>query len=190
MEQEEKIRKTHAKHNEAESPEGDPEAVKKALEEQTARAEGYLNNWKRAQADFENYKKRAEQERQDGNAYANAMLVSSLLTVLDDFERAFDTLDANLAGLTWVEGLKLIYRKLASSLEAQGLKVVPSVGETFDPKFHEAMIQVPGPEGKVVGELQKGYAFRDRVLRPAMVKVGNGEPAKKGPSPDERTAQA
>lgn len=169
-----------------EQPEAPPEAgpreedaagLKKSLEEQSARAEGFLNNWKRAQADLENFRKKSEQERQELATYANAMLVSSLLPVLDDLERAFNTLDASLAGLTWVEGLKLVYRKMFAALESQGLSAINTVGQRFDPKYHEAMMHVPGEEGVVVGELQKGYAFRDRVLRPAMVKVGNGQPA-------------
>ncbi|MBI3744181.1 MAG: nucleotide exchange factor GrpE [Chloroflexi bacterium] len=175
MEREHRERKPKAETEEV--VDADSESPKRLLEEQTAKAEGYLNSWKRSQADFENYKKRAEQERQETSAYANATLVSSLLPVLDDLERALDTLDASVAGLTWIEGIKLVYRKLAATLESQGLRVIQSTGVTFDPKFHEAMMQVPGPEGKVVGELQKGYTLRDRVLRPAMVKVGNGEPA-------------
>ena len=143
-------------------------------EEQAAKAESYLANWKRAEADLVNYKKKAEQDRQELSSFANAMMVSSLLPVLDDLERAFDTLDSDLAGLTWVEGLKLIYRKLFSTLESQGLTVILTEGETFDPTVHEAAVQVDGEEGKVLGELQKGYRFRDRVIRPAMVKVGNG----------------
>jgi len=162
--------------------------LRRALEEQTARADGYLANWKRAQADLENLRKRADQEKQDLSVFANAMLVSSLLPILDDLERAFDTIDASLAGLTWVEGLKLIYRKLLSALEAQGLSVIKTAGQTFDPKYHEAIMQVPGEEGNVVGELQKGYLFRDRVIRPALVKVGNGQAvAPAEGQPDERS---
>ena len=105
------------------------------------------------------------------------MLVSSLLPILDDMERAFDSLDTNLAGLTWVEGLKLVYRKLVSTLEGQGLSSISTVGERFDPTLHEAVMQAAGEEGVVVGELQKGYRFHDRVIRPAMVKGGNGTPS-------------
>ena len=159
---------------EAETPESGPEALRKALEEQAGKAEGFLANWQKAEAALANYKRRAEQEKQDLESFANAMLVASLLPVLDDLERAFDSLSADLAGLTWVDGVKLIYRKLQSILEAQGLSVINTVGEGFDPKLHEAVIQVEGEEGKVLGELQKGYKFRDRVIRPAMVKVGRG----------------
>ncbi|MCH8192172.1 MAG: nucleotide exchange factor GrpE [Chloroflexi bacterium] len=153
----------------------EPDALKQALDDQAALAEGYLANWKRAQADLENFKKKAEQEKEQLSTFSNALLVEGLLPTLDDLERAFNSLDSSLAGLTWVDGLKLIYRKLVSTLEGQGLSVIVTEGATFDPKYHEAILHVPGDEGTVVGEMQKGYTFRDRVIRPALVKVGNGE---------------
>ena len=161
---------------EQEEKEAEPSA-QETIAERAAQAEQYLENWKRAEADLVNFKKKTEQERQGVSIFANAMLVSSLLPILDDMERAFDSLDANLAGLTWVEGLKLVYRKLLSTLEGQGLSVISTVGERFDPTLHEAVMQAAGEEGAVVGELQKGYRFHDRVTRPAMVKVGNGTPS-------------
>ena len=147
------------------------------LEELQAKADLYLANWQRTQADLENYRKKADQEKQELATFANAMLVSGMLSTLDDLERAFDTLDADLAGLTWVEGLVLIYRKLLTTLEGQGLNVINAVGEPFDPSIHEAVMQSPGEEGRVVGVVQKGYRFKDRVIRPAMVKVGDGSAA-------------
>jgi len=164
-----------------EEPEKEEKEVDSSAEEtiegRAAQAEQYLENWKRAEADLVNFKKKTEQERQGVSTFANAMLVSSLLPILDDMERAFDSLDTNLAGLTWVEGLKLVYRKLVSTLEGQGLSSISTVGERFDPTLHEAVMQAAGEEGVVVGELQKGYRFHDRVIRPAMVKVGNGTPS-------------
>ena len=164
-----------------EEPEKEEKEVDSSAEEtiegRAAQAEQYLENWKRAEADLVNFKKKTEQERQGVSTFANAMLVSSLLPILDDMERAFDSLDTNLAGLTWVEGLKLVYRKLVSTLEGQGLSSISTVGERFDPTLHEAVMQAAGEEGVVVGELQKGYRFHDRVFRPAMVKVGNGTPS-------------
>jgi molecular chaperone GrpE len=77
-------------------------------------------------------------------------------------------------GLTWVDGIRLIQRKLQAVLEAKGVVQVKTVGEQFDPAFHEAVIQVEGEEGKVIGELQKGYKLYDRVIRPALVTVGKG----------------
>ena len=160
-----------------EPEEVEPEAeapAEESLEERAAQAEQYLENWKRARADLINFKKKTEQDRRELSVFANVMLVKSLLPVLDDMERAFDSLDADTAGLDWVEGLNLVYRKLLSTLESQGLSVIATVGERFDPTMHEAVMQAEGEEGIVVGELQKGYRFHDRVVRPAMVQVGGG----------------
>ena len=118
------------------APEADEAPL--SLEQLQAKADLYLANWQRTQADFENYRKKTDQEKQELATFANAMLVSGMLSTLDDLERAFDTLDADLAGLTWVEGLKLIYRKLLTTLEGQGLNGISAVGEPFDPSIHEA----------------------------------------------------
>ena len=162
---------------EGEAVEGDEEEVaslKKALAEEQARAEGYLASWQRAQADFVNYKRRTEQERNETVMLASATLMLNLLPVLDDLERALDNVSEKLSGLTWVDGIALIYRKLKVTLEGNGLSEIKALGETFDPNFHEAALYVDGEEGKVIEELQKGYMLHDRVLRPAMVKVGKG----------------
>ncbi len=161
---------------EGQEPQGvqtaDLDLLKQALAEQRQKAETYLANWQRAGADLANYKKKTEQDKQDQAMFANAMLISSLLPVMDDLERAFDSMDTKIAGLTWVDGLRLIYRKLQATLEAQGLTPIPTTGERFDPKLHEAVMEVDGEPGKVVSQLQKGYRLRDRVLRPAIVTVG------------------
>jgi molecular chaperone GrpE len=153
----------------------DIESLKKALAEEKARAEGYLASWQRAQADFINYKRRTEQEREEFGKFANAMLMLNLLPILDDLERALASVPSKLAKLSWVEGMRLIERKLWASLEAQGLSQIKAVGEPFDPNLHEAAMQGKGKEGIVVEELQKGYKLHDRVIRPAKVVVGNGE---------------
>ncbi len=154
-------------------------SLSEALAEEKAKAEGYLANWQRAQADFINYKKRAEQEKEEFVRFANAALMYSLLPVLDDLERALASLPAELEDLTWVDGIRLIDRKLRTSLEAQGLKEIEAVGKEFDPNLHEAVRQAGGQENIVTEELQKGYKLHDRVIRPAMVVVGNGEAAEK-----------
>jgi molecular chaperone GrpE len=155
--------------------EEDVEALKQSLAEEKEKAEGYLANWQRAQADFINYKRRSEQERQELGKFANSVLMLGLLPVLDDLERAFASVPGELAKLTWVDGVKLIERKLWATLEAQGLSQIKALGEPFDPKFHEAVRHGKGKEGMVVEELQKGYKLDDRVIRPAMVIVGSGE---------------
>jgi molecular chaperone GrpE len=161
-------------HTEERLEASDIESLKSALEEEEAKAKKYLSSWQRAEADFDNYKKRVEQERSENTKFANMALVINLLPVVDDFERALRSLPPTLAGLSWVDGLRLIHRKLQATLETQGLTEIKSVGETFDPAVHEAVTQAEGEEGKIIEELQKGYKLHDRVIRPALVVVGKG----------------
>ncbi len=153
----------------------DLESLKKALEEAKEKAEKYLANWQRAEADFVNYKRRSEQERGEMASFANATLITDLLPVLDDLERALENVSDDFDGPTWVEGIRLIYRKLKAVLEAQGLLGIEAEGKDFDPNVHEAVMCVEGEEGKVCEEIQKGYKLRDRLLRPSKVKVGKEE---------------
>ena len=157
----------------------DVESLKLALAEEKAKTETYLANWQRAQADFINYKRRSDEGREEFNKFVNATLILSLLPVLDDLERAVASIPPRVAKLTWVDGIRLIERKLRTSLEAQGLTPIKALGEPFDPNFHEAVRQDKGKEGTVVEELQKGYKLYDRVIRPSMVVVGNGEEVEK-----------
>ena len=153
----------------------DVRELKKALAEEKEKAEGYLANWQRAQADFINYKRHSEQEKEEAGNFAKSVLTLSLLPVLDDLERAFASIPPRLAKLDWVNGVRLIERKLRAILEAQGLSPIPAVGEPFDPHLHEAVRQDKGKDGMVTEEVQKGYKFLDRVIRPSRVVVGNGE---------------
>ncbi|MDH5695102.1 MAG: nucleotide exchange factor GrpE [Dehalococcoidia bacterium] len=157
----------------------DIETLKKVLAEEKEKAESYFANWQRAQADFINYKRRSEQEKEEISKFANSILMLNLLPILDDLERAFASVPPKLAKLSWVDGIKLIERKLWASLEAQGLSQIKALGEPFDPNFHEAAMHAKGKEGIVIEELQKGYKLHDRVIRPAMVVVGNGEEEEK-----------
>ncbi|MFW0859973.1 MAG: nucleotide exchange factor GrpE [Dehalococcoidia bacterium] len=152
----------------------DVESLREALSEEKEKAEKYLANWQRAQADFINFKKRTEQERAENFRLANALLMSSLLPVLDDLELALNNVSVKLAGFTWVEGIVLIHRKFHAILEGQGLERIETEGNDFDPNFHQAVLYEEGEEGKIVEELQKGYMLHGRLLRPAMVKVGKG----------------
>ncbi len=153
----------------------DIEALRQALAEEKERAERYLANWQRSQADLQNYSRRSEQERSETVEFANRMLILDLLPILDDFERALASLPAELDGQTWPEGVKLIYNKLKTVLEAQGLAEIKARGECFDPYFHEAAGQVDGTEGIVIDELRKGYQFKGKLLRPSMVMVGKAK---------------
>jgi len=157
----------------------DIETLRQALAEAKAKAEANLAGWQRAQADFVNYKRRSEQEKEEIGKFANSVLVLNLLPILDDLERAFISIPPRLAKLSWVDGIRLIERKLWAILEAQGLSQIEALGEPFDPRFHEAVRQDKGKEGIVIEEVQKGYQLHDRVIRPTMVVVGNGEEEEK-----------
>ncbi len=153
----------------------DTETLKEALAGEKNKAESYLANWQRAQADFINLKRRTEQERAELAQYAASAIVAELLAVLDDFDLALGNIPQDTADANWVDGIRLIQRKLRSVLEAQGLAQIEALDKEFDPYFHEAVMFANGEDGKVVEEVQKGYTFHDRLLRPAKVKVGRGE---------------
>ena len=165
----------------------DIEALHKALAEEKERAEKYLANWQRSQADLENYIKRAEQEKADTVEYANRTLILNLLPILDDFERAFTSLPVELDEQNWTEGIRLVYNKVKAVLETQGLAEIRAKGECFDPYCHEAAGQLEGEEGMVVEEIRKGYRLKDKLLRPSVVMIGIGNKNKtQEESPEER----
>jgi molecular chaperone GrpE len=145
------------------------------LEEEREKAQSYLASWQRAAADFQNYKRRVEQEREDLGRLASASLIINLLPLVDDLERALQNVDAHLAGLTWVDGIRLIYRKFQALLEMNGVGEIEAEGQAFDPTLHEAVMFGEGEDGKVLSVVQKGYKLGGRVIRPAMVVVGQGK---------------
>ena len=155
------------------------EALRQELEEAKAQAAEYLDGWQRARAEFANYKKRNEQERQELFKLANSTLIARLLPIFDDFERAFQTLPSNLLSLTWIDGVALIYRRLQAILDGEGLTPMETEGQSFDPLVHEAVTYEESDdheEGQIIGEVQRGYKLGDRVLRPALVRVAKGKP--------------
>ena len=175
----------------AESAQAEP--VEPSPEDQLAKAkedaQKYLSNWQRAEADFQNYKKRVDQERDENRRFASAALVMNTLPILDDLERALMSVDAHLAGLTWLDGIRLIYRKLQLILENAGVSAIEVEGQQFDPRYHEAVMHADGPEGKVLAEVQRGYKLHDRVLRPAMVVVGSGQKTVDSGQPEEGSGE-
>jgi molecular chaperone GrpE len=127
----------------------------------------------RTAADFDNFKKRARQQQLDTIQHASADLIARLLPALDDLHNALDHKPAGVDE-SWVKGLELSVRKLEEALGAHGLEPIQAVGEPFDPKLHEAIgyeESAEHPEDTVTSELRRGYRIRDRVVRPALVKV-------------------
>lgn len=157
----------------------DVESLRQALAQEKEKAATNLAGWQRTQADFINYKRRSEQEKADLGKYANSELMLKFLPVLDDLERALAAIPPRQAKLSWVEGVRLIERKLRTILDGEGLSQIKALGEPFDPHFHEAVRQDKGKAGIVIEETQKGYMLNDRLLRPSKVAVGNGEEADK-----------
>ncbi|MEA3377049.1 MAG: nucleotide exchange factor GrpE [Chloroflexota bacterium] len=160
------------------------EELQEELEEARAQAEEYLDGWRRAQAEFSNYKKRQRAEQAKMQELANAGLLRKLLPILDDLDRAFVTMPEGIQKLSWSQGLLMIRRKLEAILESEGVEPIETQGETFDPYYHEAVTHEEAEgyeEGEIIGEVQKGYVLGDRVLRPALVRVAKAVPV----SPEE-----
>jgi molecular chaperone GrpE len=138
-----------------------------------AERDSLLDRLARAQAEFENARRRASKEQQEFRDYAVADAIKSLLPVLDSLERALQVKsdEAELRA-----GVELIYKQLLAALAKLSVHPIVSKGEAFDPRYHEAIEMVEtreAPDHQVVEELQRGYKFKDRLLRPAMVKVAS-----------------
>lgn len=145
------------------------------LEQARAAAEEHRYNWQRSAADFANYKRRTDEERVSLTAFSTASLITKLLSVLDDFDRALESVPED-AHDAWIDGVKLVERKLRTVLEGEGVSAIEAVGEQFDPNLHEAVVHeetAEFPDNEVIGEVQRGYRLRDRVLRPSLVRVAN-----------------
>ncbi|MFZ2456479.1 MAG: nucleotide exchange factor GrpE [Candidatus Altiarchaeia archaeon] len=125
----------------------------------------------RLRADFENYRKQLEKDKEDFMKWANKDLLLEVLEVADNFERAIPQLRKK--DPEGAEGMEMIYRQLMKTLEKYGLSKMEAVGKKFDACFHEAFLQEEndGPEGVILEELQGGYTLKGKVLRPAKVKV-------------------
>ena len=155
--------------------EGDPDRVVPA-EKSRSDIEALTKDLQRMAADFANYRKRNEAERIDFVKYAKADLIKKLLDVLDGYDRALETTPADAEGQPWLEGLRLVERKLRQLLESEGLQPLDAVGQPFDPYLHEAVahLESDAPEGTVISEYQKGYRLHERLIRPAAVTVSSG----------------
>lgn len=152
----------------------DIEEMRNRLEQAEQEAQEMRNALQRSAADFANFRRRTEQDRVATLGLANEALLSKLLAIVDDFDRAIANMPAELHGGGWVEGIVAIDRKLRQLLESEGLTAIEAEGQPFDPHQHEAVVRestTAVPEGTVTAELQKGYRIRDRILRPAMVAV-------------------
>jgi molecular chaperone GrpE len=150
---------------------GDALSAGAELQKLKAERDSLLDRLARAQAEFENARRRAVKEQQDYRDYAAADAIKSLLPAMDSLERALQV-KADPADLR--SGVELIYKQLQDALAKLGVRAIPAKGEQFDPHVHEAIEMVEtsdAPDHEVIEELQRGYKIKDRLLRPAMVKV-------------------
>lgn len=143
------------------------ELLQKQLDEET-------NRHLRLRADYENFKRRAQLDRESAEKYKSQGILSNLLPVLDNFERAMQVETVSEESQSLRKGLEMIYKTLVEATEREGLQVIDAEGVSFDPNLHQAVMTETDDSkesGVVLQELQKGYKYKDRVLRPSMVKV-------------------
>ncbi len=155
----------------AEAPEQSEASGASEIERLTAEKNELNDRLLRRQAEFDNYRRRVERERFETMEYASTEAVRALVPILDDFERA---LKAETADKEYAKGMGLIYQRLLDNLTKLGLEPVPAVGTVFDPNLHHAIQKEESEdaeENAILEEYQRGYNFRGRPLRPAMVKV-------------------
>ena len=149
----------------------DPEEIQRQRDE-------YYDLLLRKTAEFDNYRKRVERDRQSMIESAAAGLLEELLPLVDDLERAL-TADPGPAGVdAYRQGVELIHRQMLDTLRKRGVRAIEAVGEQFDPHYHQAVVYEPAPgrrDGEVIEELRRGYMLGDRLLRASMVKVAKGE---------------
>ena len=149
------------------------DALRKELEERGKLAEDRLNQLKYLQADFDNYRKNFERERENIVRLANEGLISDLLVVVDDFERALSIMKDGKDK----DGVKMVYGNLIKILENQGLRPIETSGKKFDPNFHEVLCKeaCDKDDGLILEELQRGFMLKSRVIRPSKVKIAENQ---------------
>jgi molecular chaperone GrpE len=156
------------------SPDDELSTLQSELEDIRLKADEYLDGWQRARAEFSNYKKRVQKEREETRTFITAEILAKYLDVVDDFKRALDDRPSDVEIGAWAEGIDMIYRKLKGILEAEGVEEISAEGEAFDPKFHEAITFEESDdhnEGEILGVVQPGYQIGNRIIRPAQVRV-------------------
>ena len=145
------------------------------LEESKNRLNELTRISQQALADLQNFKKRTEEEKTRFLAFANASLISDLLPVLDNIDRATTHLPEDPSAKEWAQGILGILKQMEQILQDKGLTVIDTNNQNFDPNFHEALLTTDGPNELIIKELEKGYKLGDKVIRRAKVTVGHGE---------------
>jgi molecular chaperone GrpE len=130
----------------------------------------------RVQAEYDNFRKRTQKEKEAASKYRSQDLAEALLPVVDNLDRALQTVQDEEANKGFVDGIRMVHRQLLEAFDKQGIEAIETVGQPFDPHQHQAVMQVENADyepNTVVQELQKGYKLKDRVIRPAMVQVNS-----------------
>jgi molecular chaperone GrpE len=172
---EEKVAK-EPDHTPEKKEEPSQEKLQAQLEEKTREASEYLDKWLRLRAEFENFKKRMQKEKDDLVKFGNENLLKALLPVLDNLTRAIEHGQNARETSPLVEGVEMTCKEFLGVLDRFGVKPVPSVGEAFDPEKHEALSQEESDReaNQIIAAVQNGYFYHDRLLRPAKVIVSKG----------------
>ena len=157
------------KKKQSKESEKQKENINELLEKEIKLKEEYLDNLKRLKAEFENYQKRTDKEKIEFIRSAKEDLIIDLLEILDSFERALEDCKDD----EFSKGIQLIFKKLKSLIENEGVKEIEKL-EEFNPEKHEILTTDKGERGKILEEFQKGYTLHGKVIRPSKVKVGNG----------------
>jgi molecular chaperone GrpE len=151
--------------------------LQQELEKAQNQGREYFEGWQRERADFSNYKRRIERDQQMLSQSMKTDVIKKYLTVIDDLERALKTRPTDGPAAAWSNGIELIYRKLTSMLDAEGVLRIPAETEEFNPSRHEAISYEASPDhsaGEIIEVVQQGYTLGDRVIRPALVRVARG----------------
>lgn len=168
---------------------GKVDELEKNLVEEREKSKDYLNRLMYLQADFENYRKRIEKETLEMVQRTNERLITNLLDIIDELEIAIQSGKKTENKEALIEGVEMVLKKLCATLGHEGLTQIEAKGKTFDPSRHEAIVKVPTTEyaeGTVIEEVRKGFMFKDKVIRPSLVKIALAPVTQNKPDSAER----
>lgn len=149
-------------------------AMQEEKEKAVQQGKDYLDGWQRERAEFQNFRRRIERDQAQTTLNITGQVLKKYLVILDDMERALKSRPTQGEGAAWAEGVELIYRKLQTILDNEGVERIQAEGQLFDPTQHEALTHEDNPDhqsGEIIEVVQQGYRIGDRVLRPALVRV-------------------
>lgn len=162
-------------YDDADLPSDATKKLRERLSKCVNEKQEYLDGWQRSQADFVNFKKRSDEEKKEFSKFVIEDFVVELLPVLDSFDLAMKDKKAwNAAPENWRKGIEYIYQQFLNTLNGRGVEQIDPVGEEFDTQRHDSVSEMSGEEGKIMEVVLKGYSLKGKLIRPASVKVGDG----------------